>query len=472
MDGSHPCQSTANVVLGLLGTILEERAQANDGQLSMDEIRQVIGQFMDAPGRLRSFYLETHEQCLSSVRLGLDLDGPGDRSAFEAKVKALAGQDSGALTLGRLQLVGLEAVRERLGARWEQAAERVRAVADGIVRKRLSAADSFVQSPEGDIVICFGELAGEEAWLKAKMIGQEIRERLLGCETESSLDDLEIDFVTLSEAAEVVPEIHDLQAPLAAPAEGSDFVDFVSDKLAAARQAMRARARDDLARLERRWGLLPRPINVSSGAPARFAIADVDAKTGQTLAHLLPIIHDEPEALLKVDLLALAAAASFLGREQELDGALLAVSVHASSAADGAAFNRFSSACAKMAPEIRERLILVLDDLPDDLSPSGLGEALRRLRGFARLHALKLPLPKIDNQHLQAARVPLVLVDYAPASALLRRDAPQFRRFIGDLRNSGARLLVDHVPRPGLVEPLLDAGLELWSLAARPQIDR
>lgn len=458
----QPCQATANTVLGLLQSILEERAQAQDGRLSMEEIRQVIGQFMDAPGQLKSFYGENYESCMAAA--GPALVGASQKADFEARVTALGGQEDGSLTLGHIQMVGLEKVRARLGDRWETAVERVHAAAEGIMRRRLAPADTFMYNQDGDILICFAELSDEDAWFKAKLIGREISEHLLGCEEASAFDGLDMDFETLTEAAELHADSHDLEMPLAGLEEGVEVGALMLQRLRKARRAMRERAWEYLEQLERRWRLVPRPITVSSGAPARFAIADVDRETGAILERLLPMVGDEAEMLVNVDLLALAAAAGFLGEESELEGALLAVTVHAATALDGAAFNRYAAACAKLPAEIRGRLILVLDDLPGDLGASALGEALRRLSGFCRLHALKLKAPRLDSRHLIAARVPLVLVDYAPASALAKRESPQFRRFLADLRDVGARLLVDRVPEPDLAEPLIEAGVELWSL--------
>lgn len=455
----RPCQATANVVLGLLQTILEEKSQDCGGQLSMEEIRQVIGQFMEAPGQLKSFYVETQDQCRSSAR-------SEEQAGFEAKIRALSKQEPGTATFGRLQLVGLQAVREKLGERWETALERVQAVAESVIRRRLSDSDSFRRGPDDDLIILFGELTGEEAWFKAKAIEQEIHERLIGCEGESVLEALDVDFATLSEAAEVASQTHDLDLPLADGDAALDLDSLVAKRLAQASQSMRQRAQDDFALLERRWRVIARPINVNSSAPARFAIADVDEKTHQILGRLLPVIRHEPEELVKLDLLALASAASFLG-EEEQDQTLLAVTIHAASVIDGAALNHFSKACVQMSPALRDRLILVLDDLPDDWSPAAMAEVLRRLRDFSRLQALKLKLPRLDGQHLRAARVPLLMANYAPTAALLRREPQQLRGFLADLRDSGTRLLVDRVPKPEAVEPLLAAGVELWSLKGR-----
>ena len=462
-DG-RPCHATANTVLGLVKTILEERAQANGGQLGVIEIRQVIGQFMEAPGRLKSFYDENREACFaawapSSPAAGLEAE-------FAAKLKALTDGDPGALTLGRLQLVGLQAVRERLGERWPSVVEQVRALTETILRKRLTKDDTFLFEPNGDVVVCFGNLVGAEAWFKATSIAREIRDHLLGCEGESVLDDFAMEPESLAEASEVKADVHELPAPLSDAEGEGDVVAMVLWKLKEAERSMRHRAQDLLEQLERRWQVKLRAVNAAAGIPARFAMADSDVETRRALGRLLPMVRDDPQQLVQVDLLAIAAAADFLGQGGVPDGTLLAVPLHCASMVDGAAYQQLAATCGKLAPEFRNRLILVLDGIPADLSPAGLSEVLRRLRAFARLQAIKLKAPRLDQQHLQAAPTALVLIDHAPALAHLRRRPLEVKRFLADVKANGSRPLVDRVPPGESVEPLIDAGFEFWSQSA------
>ncbi len=465
-DG-RPCHATANTVLGLLKTILEERAQANGGQLGVIEIRQVIGQFMEAPGRLKSFYDENREACFAAW-------APGNRTVdleadFAAKVKAQADGDPGALTLGRLQLVGLQAVREQLGERWSSVVERVRAVSEATLRKRLTQDDTFLFEPNGDVVVCFGNLAGAEAWFKATSIAREIRDHLLGCEGESVLDHLAMEPETLADASEVKADVHELPAPLSDGEGEGDLVAMVLWKLEEAERGLRHRARDYLEQLERRWQVKPRPVKAAAGIPARFAMADSDAETRRTLGRLLSMVRGDSQQLVQIDLLAIAAAVDFIGQGGVPNGSLLAVPLHCASMVDGSAYQQLAATGGKLAPEFRNRLILVLDAIPADLSPAGLSEVLRRLRAFARLQAIKLKAPRLDWQHLQAAPTPLVLIDHAPAIAHLRRRPLEVKRFLADVKANGSRPMVDHVPPGESVQALIDAGFELWSESADEQ---
>ena len=456
----RPCQGTANVVLGVLKAILEERAAAEFGHLHIDEIRQVIDQFMQAPGRLESFYDDTYDRCHPAPTHGSSGRSPG--ASFDESVRALGGQETGSLTLGRFQMIGLRAVRERLGEDWDDAVERVQSLAEGVLRRRLSAQDSFTRSADGDFIVCFGALSDEEAWFKAKLIEQEIRERLLGSESDSALDDLELDLVTLSEVAEIASEVHAVPTPIDGLGASDDVCNAVVRRLEEAGRSLRHEIHEQIAALEDCWRVEARATRLATGTPARFAIAGVDWKTRRGLDRLMPVLRDQPSELVKIDLLAISAAAVFISHDREHRDSLLAVSVQASTLRDRAAFEAFSSACGGMAQALRNRLILVLDGLPRDLSPSVLTECLQRLRGYSRLQGLRLQSPNLDDLQLTATRAHLVLVDFAPVAAWLRREPRQFRKLLMGLHRVGARLLVDDVPSAAAAERLHEAGIDLW----------
>lgn len=460
-DCDRPCQATANVVLGMLKTIFEERASQSGGRLPIDEVGKIIDQFQQAPGRLAVFYDENRERCFAEAEAAAP---DGTVSEFEAKLRALGGGSAGRLSLGRIQLVGLHAVRKRLGQRWQAMAERVQSVADNIIRRHLSPKDSFVRDDKGDTLVCFADLDESEAWLKAKAIEEEIGARLLGSDRAGAIDGLDLDVETLCEVAEIAAEVHQISADLEEEDDDADVRALVARRLDEAKRAVRARIHDEMERLGESWEVEPRTINISTDTPARFVLADADSATRGSLARLGPLIGGNPELLVSVDLLALSAGAVYLAEDRAPENALLAVTVHASSVGDRLAFVRFSSACEELPQAVRDRLILVLTDPPPELSTCALADCTAFLRAYSRLQALRLRVPRLDGLDLHAAGVRLVLVDYGPTAVLLRRDPHSLTYFIRQVHKAGARILVERVPSEEAGNALHDAGLDIWSL--------
>jgi GGDEF domain-containing protein len=95
----------------------------------------------------------------------------------------LIGQSSAGsapVVAGKLQLVGLDAVRERLGDRWPEMAERTFALAERVIQKYLQPGDIVRRSTDDGFLVFFGRLSESEAQFKARAIGDEIREKLIG----------------------------------------------------------------------------------------------------------------------------------------------------------------------------------------------------------------------------------------------------------------------------------------------------
>ena len=61
--------------------------------------------------------------------------------------------------------------------------------------------------------------------------------------------------------------------------------------------------------------------------------------------------------------------------------------------------------------------------------------------------------------------MPLVWLSHFKANARLQRAPKSFDRFLQELHGAGARLLVDQVAEETALEPLIGAGIELWSKA-------
>jgi hypothetical protein len=109
---------------------------------------------------------------------------PSDKARlerFESRLRTLAktGERSGPLVAGRLQIIALSRVKERLGDDWARLAANVHRLTRQILQRRLTDADVYVQA--GDrYVILFASLTAIEATFKAQAIAREITALLIG----------------------------------------------------------------------------------------------------------------------------------------------------------------------------------------------------------------------------------------------------------------------------------------------------
>ena len=457
-----PCLTTVYAVLDVLELILKEHSKGGEKPLRLDDIQAVIAQLKQAPEHLQKLYDQGQSRCRAGSSAGGEAAEAADPQSSPETIAEDAPNKRG---VGRLQTIGLHNVREKLGDRWETVAERVRSTALAVIKRCLAPNDTFHCTAEGDFIICFAELASEAAWLKAKMIEQEIRERLIGSDGDGALGDFQLDFDTLSGIAKLEAETHDLELPTTGNADENKVAALAWSKMEEASQGIRAKARDHLKALEEIWALDLRHVQVASGAPARLMIGEPDNQTRMVLERLKGAARRDPKLVASIDLLALGAAVDVLAGDEAAAGALLAIEIHASTVIRRDCYELFRTACQDIASEARDRLVLVVGDLPQDVYPPSLADTLRMLKGFSRVTALRLPASRLEGLDLRAAGVHLVFLAQTTASAMLSTAPKRFARFLDEVHRAGGRLLVDQVADEQAVVPLTEAGIELWSRA-------
>ena len=91
------------------------------------------------------------------------------------------------ISTGRVQILGLDVLKEKLGPRWEAHRDAIHSSLKAIVRRKLSAHDVFFQHGEDDYVIVFSSLSFAAAKLVCAGILQELSTMLLGDESNQSI---------------------------------------------------------------------------------------------------------------------------------------------------------------------------------------------------------------------------------------------------------------------------------------------
>ena len=126
-----------------------------------------------------------------------------DAARFAEHLKALA-QERGQLALGRVQILGFQAVQDQLGDDWPQFTERVLEVIETTFRRRLGPSDMFRRYDDLVYLVLFTGLSHDEARIKAHFLAEEIWQQLFGM---SEADDrLDVSVLTINvEAGEIEP---------------------------------------------------------------------------------------------------------------------------------------------------------------------------------------------------------------------------------------------------------------------------
>ena len=84
------------------------------------------------------------------------------------------------LPAGKLQAIGLEEVRKRLGADWNKRAAQIHVIVEKTIKRRFADTDVFGRMAELGYFVLFSALSAEEVEIECATIAREVAKSLLG----------------------------------------------------------------------------------------------------------------------------------------------------------------------------------------------------------------------------------------------------------------------------------------------------
>lgn len=383
---------------------------------------------------------------------GFDFGG-----SFEQGLTVLLQRQAGHLVAGRVQMVSVDEIRERLGDYWESAAERIYAKAESVIRSRLAPEDVFKRVNEGQFIVCFGQLSDAEARAKAQTIQKEIRDKLLGSGIDPGLAKVEVDTQTV--------EVSEDEANGA-----GDLTVLVAAKLARAADRLKRDANRLLVEVLETGQLQPRPILTASGAKAEFEMAFFDAKTQAMVDQIGIVRRDDTKTLAQIDTLMVGRAVEhLLDTCSRRDGANLITPLHFSTLEHRHLREKILVVLRQLPPAARESLVLSIRDIPETIWPARVAEILGTVRPFSRMRMVHLDRMRLGNIRLQEANVSLVGVSNASFIKFNEPGAKSLGDLVKEAHAASARVLVDSVPDQEAAFRLSQTGVDLLAYVLSPE---
>lgn len=381
------------------------------------------------------------------------LGGFDPTASFEQGLASLLQRQAGHLVAGRVQMVSVDEIRERLGDYWESAAERIYAKAEAVIRSRLAPEDVFKRVNEGQFIICFGQSSEAEARGKAQAIQKEIREKLLGSGIDPGLAKVDVD----TQAVQVSED--EAHRP-------GDLTVLVAAKLASAADRLKRDSQRLLVEVLETGQLQPRPVLSPLGAKAGFEMAFFDPKTQAMVDQIGIVRRDDMRTLAQIDALMIGRAVEHLMKtDSPQEGANLIAPLHFSTLAHRHLREKILAVLRQLPPAARESLVLSISDIPETLWPARVTEILGTVRPFSHRRMVRLDRMRLGNIRLQEANVSLIAVGNA---GLVRSDEPGAKSLADLVRQAhaaNARVLVDSVPDRETAIRLSQAGVDLVAYA-------
>ncbi len=386
-----------------------------------------------------------------SVHLTAVLADTGDQQRFRILTIAEEPIQPGLFQVaGKIRLIGLQEVKSALGERWPAMRERAIITAERVLQRKLGPKDSHVRTRDDGFMICFAELDEEAASFTAAVIGREIRSRLIGQGDAP-------------ENASVTAIAANISVPASVRLDHKMPFDILEARLNARRGEIEAQARQTLAAAMKSASCTVSPVY---GRDGRNIVAEY-ARLPVALQRSLPIASAAlPMAErigFDVDALTVRLAGQ-LALDHASNGAIghMFVDIGFDVFQSRVSIDAFLESCRTLDPVIRQKIVMVLNNLPDGLTSSRMIDCVHRLRPFCRAVGFELREPELPDFGLALASSPVLVID-ADRFAPMLSGATRFDKLRGRLQALRARLMVRNVGNRETEDRMLAVGVDFVS---------
>lgn len=329
---------------------------------------------------------------------------------------------------GQIEVIVVDAVKQRLGLRWRTVAERVMTTAATMIGQRLDPGETYARIADTSFIVAFRTTSAEEAAGRARAIAEDILHHLLG--------DAEATGIAVRGSAEPLPD------PAAGPTPPAGILEA---RVAAGRDQFQQRIAAMIARLLREARLETQPIRRRGGQDSGLVLAGTDGATRDGLATLrqagvFPRTHPE------TGLLPLVLTIEQLYRTT--DGAGAPVPVHVVPLPlplldDRQGLEQFLALARPLPEALRRSLILMISEIGRDSARPRLTDLARRIAPFCR--RVGLALDGLDDGAIayDDIRPTGLRLQWTPAlAATFQREPERLRRLVDNAHRHHCLVLV------------------------------
>lgn len=383
-----------------------------------------------------------------------------DAADFVDRLKRLLPEHA-TVAAGRLKVIGLEPIRNKLGEDWQRYADRALAIIRQTLAKRLCPYDVYYEHPDLKYAVIFPTLTEAQAKLKCAFICREICEKLFG--TDNTEDFFAISSITIKQNGEVAIVADDCASAILAenpvvaeegrrrrkPADDPKWVSIDAGAMA---------LDPFIATLEfafqPMWNLRHKSIGTYLCVPC------VPADNGCVLTGYNVLPPDpHPEALCKLDLAGLQHAFDALD-DSAPSPYLVATLVHFETLAARRRRTRFLQRCHEATEKQRQNLILEVVGLPVGAPNSTVLQLICALTPICRSVLLRLPLEGRSFNQLRTVPIHGVGMDLADAALDERQLFQLFDSFCEKAEHGRLKTFLHNVPSYSLISAAYCAGFD------------
>ncbi len=358
----------------------------------VNRVRKTVAEFLDPPAQIRIVASNPHPKIETKHSQDKEED------AFFSRLEKIIGANSGTAQTGRVNVIGLDNIKLRLGSRWAELHDRVEAVARGAIERCLWPEDTYALH-NGNFIIVFGGLDIEAAQTKCILIAKMIEETLFGEHPDIKL--CVTTAVTTVDGTLAFESLPTLDA-------------VIRSQLPHATVHRRFRREDKTAHAETvaKTSLVTRQAEIL-WRPVWDARSNVIPIYRPELTYDAPLLDES--RMIEDDLMLCGAVAGALKECLAASRFLLFVlPVHFATIATAAGRNRYSQELSRViTPEMQKLLLTCLTDIPSGVPSSRMIDLTGVLRPHCRQVSARLPIETTDFNALKGCSFFAVGADIA-----------------------------------------------------------
>jgi PAS domain S-box-containing protein len=359
------------------------------------------------------------------------------------------GKGNGKVVAGKLQLVGLAAVRDSLGDKWPAMAERAFSVAERTIQRHMRPGDIFRRSTDDGFLVLFSHLSATEAQFKADAISTEIRQKLTGEIPELA----ETGVTSFAASVEVEPE---------SMASEEAIVDSIDRRLRQERERVEAASIEALTKGFKTSKAISSFIVNGQGSPAPLSVVRLPAKMREAANTLRSLGRNNYEIETETFLLAGAGERVLAGLSRN-NAALVMAPVRFATLSQARDLEIWLKVVRTLGDAAKQKVVVEITEIPLEVAATRLTDLVMRLSSLFKTIAFEFPATDPMFHAKLPPATKLSTIDYRQISwTALGEPSPAFQKLARALDLRQRRLIVKDVPSPAKQAALAKVGISLF----------
>lgn len=398
----------------------------------------------------------------------------GDAQTIGDRLQRIVTATPTTVVAGRIQMLGLDAIKAALGNNWKRRREVIFTIAERIIKKRLGPQDICQYDGDNSFTLYFDRGSESDAAFKAQEISEDIHSIILTKEFGEEDADLAAELGSLlkelgteedadapAQALEVQSEAHAVEIGVDEVNNNGNLLGLLASRMEAAANRSKQAETDMLIDIADNAELRVRPIENNKGEVTPFGFATLDDSAREKVDALCAYRPASPQLLRDLDVLLLTKVAEEILSQPPGKNFVIVMNVHFSTIGHKAQRTHFTSLCETLPDPARAAIVFNVVDIPSALLSTIVAEHFHIIRNFARAMLAQICTIKLGNIDPQILRAPILSIKASDLRREVQSSEDAVTAFIETLRQKKLRLFVHDAMDSELRTKFKALGLDL-----------